>query len=134
MIKGVWNYAIKVKDLERTTAFYIQHLGAEVRLRSRIEGCQYHLLSVGETRLILSDKAPYEDELGWDLPAGFLHVVFESDDFESDVELASRSGAHFFVTPRVISGEFGRRKVAFFEGPDGIRTEIMQVLEDSVES
>jgi hypothetical protein len=31
----------------------------------------------------------------------------------------------------VITSDFGKRKFAFFEAPDGIRTEVMQVYEDT---
>ncbi len=131
MVKGMWNYAIKTRDLEKSIEFYTRSMRAELRIRGEIYGAQYVLLRMGETRLILFDKAPYEEDLGLDLPPGFLHVVYEVDDFESEVERLREAGVKFFMEPRVLRAEFGLRKIAFFEAPDGIRTEIMQVLEDS---
>ena len=131
MLKGMWNYAVKADDLERVADFYVKYLGAQVRIRGEVLGSQYLLIRLGETRIILFDKAPYEDLLGVNLPLGFLHVVYEVDDFESQVKRLRESGVKFIMEPQVIEGVFGKRKIAFFEAPDGIRTEVMQVLEDS---
>jgi len=131
VITGMWNYALKVADLQKSTDFYCRFMGAEVRVSGEIYGSKYVLIRLGETRVILFDKAPYEDDLKIDLPVGFLHVVFEVDNFEAHVEQLRRSGVKFFMEPRVLKGEFGVRKIAFFEAPDGVRTEIMEVLEDS---
>ena len=64
MIKKLWNYGIKVENLREVTEFYTRYMGAEVRIQSEVLGCQYVLLRLGETRIILFDKAPYEDDLG----------------------------------------------------------------------
>ena len=131
MIKGMWNYAVKTGDLERTTRFYLECLGAELRISSEVLGCTYNLIRVGETRLILFDKAPYEEPLGIELPDGFLHVVYEVDDFESQIRTLRESGIEFLMGPQIVEGEFGVRKFAFFEAPGGVRTEVMQILEDT---
>jgi len=131
MIKRLWNYGVKVESLREVTEFYTRYMGAEVRIQSEVLGCQYVLLRLGEMRLILFDKAPYEDDLGLNLPLGFLHVVYETDDFESEIAKLRESGVKFIMEPMVIEAEFGKRKFAFFEGPDGIRTEVMQILEDT---
>ena len=39
-------------------------------------------------------------------------------------------GVRFLMEPRLIEAEFGSRRIAFFETPDGMRTEIMQIIED----
>lgn len=131
MIKGMWNYAVKVEDLDRGAEFYASCLGGQMRLRGEVLGSQYVLMRLGETRVILFDKAPYEKQLGLNLPFGFLHMVFEVGDFEAQVELLRKSAVKFLTKPCIIEGEFGRRKIAFFETPEKIRVEIMQVLVDS---
>src|SRR5215467_7179925 len=87
MIKGLWNYAVKVEDLDRATEFYVTNLGGEVRIKGEVLGSQYVLLRLGATRLILFDKAPYETQLKLKLSPGFLHLVFEVDDFEAHLKL-----------------------------------------------
>ena len=131
MIRGLWNYAIKSPDIEKTTEFYVRNFGAEVRIRGEILGSRYHLIRLGDSRMIIFDKAPYEDQIGRTLPPGFLHDVYEVDDFEARVERLRESGVRFIMEPQEIEGDFGRRKIAFFETPDGMRTEVMQVLWDS---
>ena len=131
MIKGMWNYGVKVENIEETTEFYTRYMGAEVRIKSEVLGCQYTLIRLGETRIILFDKAPYDDDLGLNLPLGFLHVVYETDDFEAEIAKLRESGVKFIMGPMVITSDFGTRKFAFFEAPDGIRTEVMQVIEDT---
>ena len=131
MIKGLWNYAVKVEDLDKTAEFYTTYMGAELRISSKTLGCNYKLIRLGDTRVILFDKAPYEKEWGWDLPPGFLHAVYEVDDFQEAVARVKESDVKFLMEPQPLTAEFGVRNFAFFEAPDGIRTEIMQVIEDS---
>ena len=131
MLKGLWNYALKVADLERAAAFYVAALGAEVRLRDEVLGCAYVLLRLGDTRLILFERAPYEALLGRSMPLGFLHDVYEVDDLDAHVARLRATGVRFIMEPETITAAFGRRRIAFFETPDGMRTEVMQVLEDT---
>jgi catechol 2,3-dioxygenase-like lactoylglutathione lyase family enzyme len=131
MVKGLWNYAIKVADIERAVAFYVQALGAEVRIESAVLGCRYTLIQIGTTRVILFEKAPYEDLLGVELPLGFLHDVYEVDDFDAQIARLRAAGVRFIMEPREIAAAFGRRRIAFFETPDGLRTEVMQILDDA---
>jgi catechol 2,3-dioxygenase-like lactoylglutathione lyase family enzyme len=131
MAKGLWNYAIKVADIEQATAFYVRALGAELRVRSEVLGCTYALIRLGATRVILFEKAPYEDLIGRTLPLGFLHDVYEVDDFEAQIARLRAAGVSFLMEPQTIEAAFGKRRIAFFETPDGMRTEIMQILEDA---
>ena len=40
------------------------------------------------------------------------------------------AGVEFLMQPQEIETAVGRRKIAFFEAPGGIRTEVMEILED----
>jgi len=40
----------------------------------------------------------------------------------------------FLTEPRIIDGDFDRRKIVFIETPTGIRTEVMQILEHKNEA
>ena len=131
MVKGLWNYAIKVADMEKAVAFYVDALGAEVRSRDEVLGCRYTLIRLGDTRVILFEKAPYEDLISQTLPPGFLHDVYEVEDFDEQIARLRAAGVRFIMEPRTIEAEFGRRRIAFFETPDGLRTEVMQILEDA---
>ena len=41
-----------------------------------------------------------------------------------------KANVEWLMEPQEIELELGRRKIAFFIDPNGIRTEVMQVLED----
>ena len=43
------------------------------------------------------------------------------------------AGVRFLIEPQEIDTAVGRRKIAFFEAPDGTRTEVMEILEDREE-
>lgn len=133
MVKSLWNYAIKVADIERAARFYVEVLGAGVRLRGEVLGCVYALLHVGATRVILFEKAPYEELLGRELPQGFLHDVYEVDDFDAQIARLRQAGVQFLMEPQVIEAAFGTRRIAFFETPEGLRTEVMEILEEALD-
>lgn len=129
MVRGQWNFAVKAKDLAKVTEFYTKHLNAEVLLSGVILGCNYRLVRIGDCRIIVFDKAPYEDRLGEELPEGFLHAVYEVDDLDAHVRKLRESGVDFVYEPAVIETDWDVRKIAFFVAPDGLRTEITQIVE-----
>ena len=133
MVKGMWNYAVKARDVEGLAQFYIDNLDAIVLMRDVILGSQAIMLKMGTTRVIVFDKAPYEDDLGLDLPEGFLHDVYEVDDFDTYYARLHAAGVRFLSEPRVLETDFDRRKIVFFETPTGSRMEVMQVLEHKKE-
>ena len=108
-------------------------MGAEFRMSGEAFGCRYDVVRMGHTRLLIFDRAPYEEAHGMDLPPGFLHVVYEVDDHEAHVAMLRKAGVRFLIEPQEIDTAVGRRKIAFFEAPDGIRTEVMEILEDREE-
>ena len=130
MIIGLWNYAIKAADIGKTTLFYVQHMGGELRLSGEVFGCKYNFVRLGDTRLLIFDRAPYEEQHGMNLPPGFLHLVYQVDDLDSHVAMLRQAGVRWLMESQEIELELGRRKIAFFVDPNGIRTEIMQIIED----
>lgn len=127
----LWNYAVKVADLDAAVAFYTDTMDGEFRLSGRVFGCDYRVLGLGGTRLLLFEKAPYEDLQDEPPPLGFLHVVFEVDDFDVELTRLRETGVPFILEPQEIESEFGRRRIVFFVAPDGVRTEIMQIVSDT---
>ena len=131
MIKGLWNHAIKVEDLDDATRFYVETLGAELRYASTVLGCDYRLIRLGDARILLFDRAPYEHLLDEPLPPGLLHTVYEVDDLDAQVERLRASDCRILMEPMEIESDFGVRRICFFIGPGGVRTEVMQILRDS---
>ena len=129
MLKGLWNYAVKAHDLEGAVRFYVETLEAQILRAGELLGCRYHLLRVGTMRIIVFDKAPYEESLGLNLPEGFLHAVYEVTDHDAHVARLRDSGVRFIFEPMVIETDWDQRKIAFFEAPDGTRVEICEILQ-----
>ena len=77
-------------------------------------------VSLGWLNISLFTAAVYEDACV--LPTeGFLHPALFVDDL--DVELAKHD---VLWGPRIVSGPFGTRRIAFVEAPGGIRLEFME--------
>ena len=120
--------------MEAVANFYIEHLDARVLRRREVSGSKDILVKMGDTRVIVFEKAPYEDDLGLNLPEGFLHDVYEVNDFEVYYARLQAARVKFLTEPKVIETDFDRRKIVFIETPTGIRTEVMQILEHKKET
>jgi catechol 2,3-dioxygenase-like lactoylglutathione lyase family enzyme len=121
-ITGMANLAVKVADLEAACAWYTA-AGATVTVPVAWENGRRADVSLGWLQLTLFTKAIYEDAC--EVPEeGFLHPALFVDDFDS--ELARHD---VLWGPRVVSGSFGVRRIAFVEAPGGIRLEFMEQLE-----
>ena len=120
---GLANLAVKVADLEGACEWYAK-AGALVSEPVAWENGRRADVTLGWLHVTLFTKAIYEDEC--DLPdEGFLHPALFVDDLEAEL-------AHHQVLwgPRVVSGPFGVRRIAFVEAPGGIRLEFMEQLEE----
>ena len=117
------NLAVKVSDLEAACAWY-EAAGAAVTEPIEWENGRRADVSLGWLQVTLFTKAIYEDVC--DLPAdGFLHPALFVDDLDAEL-------SHHDVLwgPRIVSGTFGVRRIAFVEAPGGIRLEFMEQIEE----
>ena len=120
-VTGLANLAVKVSDLEAACAWY-KAAGAEVTEPVAWENGRRADVQLGALALTLFTKAIYEDACS--LPDdGFLHPALFVDDL--DAELA---GHEVLWGPRVVSGVFGTRRIAFVEAPGRMRLEFMEQL------
>jgi hypothetical protein len=135
MLKGLWTIGVKVPDLERELAFH-RALGNALVLDEKltINGIDYRipLVRMGDKYLHLAERMVYERELGIELPYGPTHLVYVSDDFESDVSRALAAGATAVREPVEVSAQFGERKVAFLQSPSGWIFEIAKIYRHGV--
>lgn len=130
MITNFSSYALKVEDLDDAVAFYVKHFEARPCASGGVFGCNYASVNVADTMVYFFDKALYENAIGRVLPYGYLHAVFEVDDFEHHVEAMTCAGVSLVMEPQLVEASFGTRKIAFFETPGGVRTEIMKIVSD----
>jgi catechol 2,3-dioxygenase-like lactoylglutathione lyase family enzyme len=122
-VTGMANLAVKVADLEAACAWY-ERAGAEVTEPVAWENGRRADVTLGWLHLTLFTRAIYEDATT--LPEeGFLHPALFVDDLDAELS------RHDVVWgPRVVSGAFGTRRIAFVEAPGGIRLEFMEQIED----
>ncbi|MEX2172095.1 MAG: hypothetical protein WD851_22435 [Pirellulales bacterium] len=135
MLQGLWTIGIKVPDLEEELRFH-RAIGNTVLLDETlvIDGASYRipLVKMGDKYLHLSERMVYERELGIELPFGPTHLVYLSDDFDTDVERFQQAGAIVVREPVDVSAGFGDRKVAFFRSPSGWIFEIAKIYRHGV--
>jgi catechol 2,3-dioxygenase-like lactoylglutathione lyase family enzyme len=118
-VVGLANLAVKVADLEAARAWYAA-AGATVGEAVEWENGRRADVQLGALSLTLFTHAIYEDATA--LPAeGFLHPALFVDDLEA--ELAKH---RVLWGPRIVSGSFGTRRIAFVEAPGAMRLEFME--------
>jgi catechol 2,3-dioxygenase-like lactoylglutathione lyase family enzyme len=121
-VVGVANLAVKVSDLDEAIAFY-QGMGSTVRDRIEWGGGERADVIVGPLEITLFTRALYEDVVELD-PDCFLHPALFTDDLDRELE-----GHAVVWGPAVVSGPFGRRRIAFVNAPGNIRLEFMEQLD-----
>jgi catechol 2,3-dioxygenase-like lactoylglutathione lyase family enzyme len=121
-VTGLANLAVKVADLEAACAWY-EKAGATVSAPVDWENGRRSDVQLGTLALTLFTQAIYEEACA--LPADcFLHPALFVDDLDAELE-----GHDVLWGPRVVSGSFGTRRIAFVEAPGGIRLEFMEQVE-----
>jgi hypothetical protein len=121
-VTGMANLAVKVADLEAACDWY-EKAGATVTEPVAWENGRRADVQLGTLSLTLFTQAIYEDACA--LPADcFLHPALFVDDL--DAELKEHD---VLWGPRIVSGSFGTRRIAFVEAPGGIRLEFMEQIE-----
>lgn len=119
-IRGVYEVAIRVKDLSRSEAFYCETLGLTVGLRD--EKRKWLFLRAGEGGMIVLQ----EDDSHWPT----LHFAFTI--FEEDMDAACR---HLTENGIVFEGpvfhEWMPAESIYFTDPDGHDLELCAPVSDS---
>jgi catechol 2,3-dioxygenase-like lactoylglutathione lyase family enzyme len=131
MDANLWNLGAKIADVEAEAAFFVA-LGGKLLIREKLTTAagevDYAIVSLGDTRLLLTPKTVFEDALPGALQEGLTHAVFEVAELEPEVQRIRALGTEELLPPTEISATFGRRKIAFFRSPGGIVFEVMEVL------
>ena len=121
-IVGMANLAVKVSDLDAACAFYAR-AGAEIRDRMEWNNGERADVYLGPVMITLFTRAIYEDVVT--VPAeGFLHAAMFTDDLDAELD-----GHRVVWGPEIVSGPFGRRRIAFVDAPGDMRLEFMEQLE-----
>ena len=123
-VTGMANLAVKVRDVDAAAAWYAEH-GFMVQNRMSWNGVERADVLLGAIQITLFDRAIYESETYSVGAEGFLHPALFCDDLDAQL-----TGHDVLFGPEVVSGPFGRRRIAFVEAPGGIRLEFMVQLDE----
>lgn len=107
---------LKTDDPDKTAKFYVDTLGAKIVSQSPNGGYRVdlHGLSLNITNFLEQKR---EQKYGME------HIAIDTDELDALVEKLKAQGIHI-LEETVVSG--GRR-VCFFEGPDGVQLEFIEM-------
>lgn len=135
MIKGftsLGHIAIRVKDIDRSLAFYIGKLGFEEMLRLHRDNGDLWLVYLRVTDEQYIEIFPYAvgDEVPPREAIGLNHTCITVDDIDSIVAQLEAAGIPL-LQPK-ITGADGNRQ-CWIADPDGNRFELMQMVPGSMQ-
>src|SRR5687768_3217232 len=107
---------LKTNDPEKTAKFYVDTLGATI-VNKNPNGSyrlDLHGLALNVSKFLEQKR---EQKYGME------HIAIDTDELDSIVEKLKKQGIHI-LEETVVSG--GRR-VCFFEGPDGVQLEFIEM-------
>jgi glyoxylase I family protein len=131
-INGMHHVSLRVRDMERSLAFYRDTLGFTPTTSFLLDGLRFAMLETGNNVYIelVEMKQPMqsvgETEVFW-------HLALRTDHLEKSLEAAVNAGCEVTVPIRPLDlfNDVTQKplpvRVAFFRGPDG---ELIELLED----
>ena len=132
-ITGLGHVAIKVKDIDRTLAFYTGLLGMQEMMRiNKDDGSLWIVyLRITDTQFLeVFPGAETERAPGWNTN-GLNHICLTFNDLEAVVRELAAKGIKFIIQLKTGAD---RNKQAWIEDPDGNRLELMQMAPDSMQA
>ncbi|HEY0339158.1 MAG TPA: VOC family protein [Burkholderiales bacterium] len=108
---------LKTKDPEKTAKFYVDTLGAKIVSQAANGGYRLdlHGLSLNVSRFLEAQQREQK--------YGMEHIAIDTDELDALVAKLKTQGINI-LEQTVVSG--GRR-VCFFEGPDGVQLEFIEM-------
>jgi catechol 2,3-dioxygenase-like lactoylglutathione lyase family enzyme len=108
---------LKTRDPDKTAKFYVDTLGAKIVNQNPNGGYRLdlHGLSLNVTKFLETQKRAQK--------YGMEHIAIDTDELDAIVAKLKGQGIHI-LEETVVSG--GRR-VCFFEGPDGVQLEFIEM-------
>lgn len=116
---------VRVKDIEKSLAFYTDVLNMKLDHKKRLEDCWLYFLTDEENtcqiELTYNDETP---ESGYDLGSGFGHFAFSVDSLDEFTEKINKLGYSYLYPPFDLNGKGS--KIAFINDPDGYEIELIE--------
>ena len=116
---------VRVKDIEKSLAFYIDVLNMKLDHKKRLEDCWLYFLTDEENtcqiELTYNDETP---EGGYELGSGFGHFAFSVDSLDEFTDKINKLGYSYLYPPFDLNGKGS--KIAFINDPDGYEIELIE--------
>lgn len=125
---GFHHVAIRVRDFDRSVAFYTETLGFVKKIQWGEAPGRAIMMNTGDGNYLemfeRPDQAPMAEE------AAILHMAFRTDNVDAALERARKAGMTVTMEPKSIdiATDIGPVpvRIAFFKGPDGEEIELFQ--------
>ena len=107
----------KTCDPEKTAQFYVETLGAKIVRKAGTNGYRLdlHGLSLNVTTFLESQTREQK--------YGMEHIAIDTDELDNLVEKLKAQDIHILEQTTISGG----RRVCFFEGPDGVQLEFIEM-------
>ena len=116
---------VRVKDIEKSLAFYTDVLNMKLDHKKRLEDCWLYFLTDEENtcqiELTYNDETP---EGGYELGNGFGHFAFSVDSLDEFTDKINKLGYFYLYPPFDLNGKGS--KIAFINDPDGYEIELIE--------
>ncbi len=116
---------VRVKDIEKSLAFYTDVLNMKLDHKKRLEDCWLYFLTDEENtcqiELTYNDETP---ENGYELGSGFGHFAFSVESLDEFTEKINKLGYSYLYPPFDLNGKGS--KIAFINDPDGYEIELIE--------
>lgn len=115
------HFHLKTPDPQKTAKWYVEFLGAKVvSERTDPNGkptfrLDLHGIPLSVTSYIVGQRLEQH--------FGLEHIAIDTDDFAGEVAKIKKSGARILEERQLPDG----RNVCFFEGPEGVRLEFLEM-------
>lgn len=130
-ISAIGHVAIRVKDVERTLAFYVGRLGLKEMLRLDRDGKLWLLyLRITDTQYLEVFPDGEGDRAAEREVVGYNHICLEVPDIEVAVKELEAAGIPL-IRPKILAADGNWQ--TWIEDPDGHRIELMQMSSDCLQ-